>query len=295
MRASRVAFAAAVLAAAPALAVVVLNGVAEGHGTAINPVSRIYQCFLEGPESPDSAACQAAVATGGTQPVYDWNEINQANAGGNHKAIVPDGRLCSGGRDKYAGFDLPRADWVASPISAGSFTFRFRATAPHQGTFELYMTKQGWNPAAPLKWSDLDSVPFARVTDPPLISGSYVFNTTIPSGRTGRHLIYTIWQRTPGISTEAFYACSDVTFGGVQPTTSPSVSPSASPTSSPTSSPTASPTPTATGQYPAWAAGVAYTAGTRVTYNGVTYQCRQAHTSLPGWEPPYVAALWLPV
>ncbi|WP_339273484.1 carbohydrate-binding protein [Paenibacillus sp. FSL K6-1330] len=23
------------------------------------------------------------------------------------------------------------------------------------------------------------------------------------------------------------------------------------------------------------------------------YECRQAHTSLPGWEPSNVAALWL--
>ncbi|MFI6903121.1 glycosyl hydrolase family 18 protein [Nonomuraea sp. NPDC050394] len=41
-----------------------------------------------------------------------------------------------------------------------------------------------------------------------------------------------------------------------------------------------------------WAPWTAYTAGTRVTYNGVEYECRQSHTSQPGWEPPNVAALW---
>jgi chitin-binding protein len=35
--------------------------------------------------------------------------------------------------------------------------------------------------------------------------------------------------------------------------------------------------------------------GDRVTYSGATYQCRQAHTALTGWEPPYVAALWAAV
>lgn len=45
----------------------------------------------------------------------------------------------------------------------------------------------------------------------------------------------------------------------------------------------------------AWAAGVAYAVGQRVTYNGATYECRQAHTSLLGWEPPNVPALWLAV
>ncbi|WP_283135245.1 glycosyl hydrolase family 18 protein [Rhizohabitans arisaemae] len=43
---------------------------------------------------------------------------------------------------------------------------------------------------------------------------------------------------------------------------------------------------------PAWAPNTAYTTGTIVTYNGVDYRCRQNHTSLPGWEPSNVPALW---
>ncbi|TSC33658.1 glycosyl hydrolase family 18 protein [Corallococcus sp. Z5C101001] len=43
----------------------------------------------------------------------------------------------------------------------------------------------------------------------------------------------------------------------------------------------------------AWAVGVAYSVGTRVTYEGRVYQCRQAHTSQADWTPVAVAALWL--
>jgi chitinase len=43
-----------------------------------------------------------------------------------------------------------------------------------------------------------------------------------------------------------------------------------------------------------WAPNTAYTVGTLVTYQGPTYSCRQSHTSLVGWEPPNVLALWLP-
>jgi predicted chitinase len=43
-----------------------------------------------------------------------------------------------------------------------------------------------------------------------------------------------------------------------------------------------------------WAPNVAYAVGDTVTYGGITYTCRQAHTSLVGWEPPNVLALWLP-
>jgi len=42
-----------------------------------------------------------------------------------------------------------------------------------------------------------------------------------------------------------------------------------------------------------WAPNVAYATGAQVTYNGILYECRQSHTSLPGWEPPNVPALWL--
>src|SRR5512140_3806262 len=42
----------------------------------------------------------------------------------------------------------------------------------------------------------------------------------------------------------------------------------------------------------AWAPNTYYAVGALVTYNGVTYKCLQAHTSLVGWEPPNVPALW---
>ncbi|HEY1013539.1 MAG TPA: glycoside hydrolase family 19 protein [Herpetosiphonaceae bacterium] len=44
-----------------------------------------------------------------------------------------------------------------------------------------------------------------------------------------------------------------------------------------------------------WAPNTAYQVGSQVTYNGLTYECIQAHTSLTGWEPSNVPALWRPV
>lgn len=194
-------FALAGLGATPALA----------HGSLTDPVSRVSACFAEGPESPVSAACKAAVAAGGTQALYDWNGVNIANAAGKHRELIPDGKLCSAANDKFKGLDLPRADWPASPVKAGKHTFKFRATAPHKGSFELYLTKPGYDPTKPLAWSDLEAKPFAQATDPALVDGSYVFDGTIPQAA-GRQLVYTVWQRSD--SPEAFYACSDVVFGG---------------------------------------------------------------------------------
>lgn len=283
----RMALVGATLAGVPLVLSLALANLASAHGTMATPPSRTYVCFLEGPETPRSAACQAAIAAGGTQPVYDWNEVNLPNADGRHRELIPDGRLCSAGRDKYRGFDLARADWPATGLPAGgTFTFRYRATAPHVGSFALYVTRDGYDPTAPLAWHDLEPTPFLRVTNPTLAGGAYVMTGALPAGKSGRHLIYSIWQRSD--SPEAFYTCSDVVFGDQPP----------GPTPTPTVSPTASPTPTPTtpppGQPSAWQPQTAYQVGDLVSFDGQVYQCRQAHTSLPGWEPPGVLALWLP-
>ncbi|KOX38276.1 MULTISPECIES: lytic polysaccharide monooxygenase auxiliary activity family 9 protein [unclassified Streptomyces] len=188
------------LSAAPAFA----------HGSMTDPVSRVSACYAEGPESPRSAACKAAVAASGAQAFYDWNAVNIANAAGQHRQLIPDGKLCSAGNDKYRGLDLARADWPASRLSPGAHTFHYKGTAPHKGSFELYVTKDGYDPSKPLKWSDLEAKPFLTVTDPGMQNGDYVFQGTVPE-KSGRHLIYSIWQRSD--SPEAFYTCSDVVFG----------------------------------------------------------------------------------
>ncbi|WP_371604102.1 lytic polysaccharide monooxygenase [Streptomyces sp. NBC_01220] len=209
--ARRRAAAVAALGATPLVLTVLTAVPASAHGSLTDPVSRVSACFAEGPEHPRSAACVAAVAAGGTQALYDWNGVNIANAAGNHRQLIPDGKLCSAGNDKFKGLDLPRADWPATDMKAGSHTFRFRATAPHKGSFALYLTTAGYDPTKPLKWSDLEEKPFAEATDPELVDGSYVFDGTVPE-RSGRQLVYTVWQRSD--SPEAFYACSDVAFGG---------------------------------------------------------------------------------
>ncbi|MFC9326340.1 lytic polysaccharide monooxygenase [Kitasatospora sp. NPDC057015] len=186
---------------------------AVAHGSMQNPLSRVEGCYLEGAENPKSAACKAAVAAGGTAALYDWMSLRIGDAAGQHRGLIPDGRLCSAGDETYKGMDLARADWPATNLTSGSdFAFRFRATAPHRGTFQLFLTNGSYDPTKPLAWSNLDAQPFVTVTDPQLVDGSYVLPARIPAGRTGRQLIYAIWQRSD--SPEAFYSCSDVVFDG---------------------------------------------------------------------------------
>ncbi|MET9496004.1 lytic polysaccharide monooxygenase [Streptomyces sp. NPDC006552] len=195
------------------LALITLSATpAAAHGTLGDPASRVAACYAEGAESPTSAACKAAVAAGGPQALYDWNGIRDGAAGGKSQERIPDGKLCSAGAEEFKGMDLARADWPATRVTAGSYTFKYKVTAQHKGTFNLYLTKQGYDASKPLAWSDLDLAhPVATKTDPVAEGGFYTFSGTLPE-RTGRQLVYGIWQRSD--SPEAFYSCSDVTYGG---------------------------------------------------------------------------------
>ena len=192
---------------------------AFGHGSMETPVSRIYNCFLENPETPKSDACKAAVLEGGTQALYDWNGVNQGSANDMHRDIIPDGKLCSGGKELFKGMDLARADWpstMIAPDENGRFEFVFIASAPHSTDyFRFYVTKDGYNPLEPLKWSDLEEPPFCTINEVTLDNGRYKMDCALPQGKTGKHVIYTIWQRDD--SEEAFYTCTDVEFMGGTP------------------------------------------------------------------------------
>ncbi|GGY09331.1 lytic polysaccharide monooxygenase auxiliary activity family 9 protein [Streptomyces djakartensis] len=212
MPARRMAVSVAALGTLPLALTTLTATPAAAHGSMGDPVSRVSQCYAEGPESPKSAACRAAVAAGGTQALYDWNGIRIGDAGGRHRQLIPDGKLCSANNAEFKGLDLARADWPATSVRSGSHTFRYRVTAPHKGTFKVYITKPGYDPAKPLAWKDLDlGKPVATSTDPAATGGFYTFSGSLPK-RSGKHLLYAVWQRSD--SPEAFYSCSDVTFGG---------------------------------------------------------------------------------
>ncbi|GAA0806465.1 lytic polysaccharide monooxygenase [Spirilliplanes yamanashiensis] len=289
------------VAAAPLLAVIAPATPASAHGTMSDPPSRVYQCKNEGPESPDSDGCKAAVEAGGAAPFYDWNEVSLLDAGGRHRQVVPTG-LCSAGRSKYRGLDLEGVEYKATPVKPGPLTVTYHASAPHASSqFTFYITNDKFDHLKKLNWNDLEQIANFDRQNPSTFTK---WTIDLPK-RTGRHILYTVWQRSVG-SAEAFYSCSDIDFGGgtgtppvtkpptTPPTTRPTTPPVTQPTTPPTTAPTTAPTTKPPAGEGAWAPGVAYRLGQRVTYNGQAYTVRQAHTSLTGWEPPHVPALWLP-
>ncbi|MEU9451352.1 lytic polysaccharide monooxygenase [Streptomyces sp. NPDC048277] len=197
------------VATAPLLLLSWAAGSAQAHGAPTDPASRAYVCSPSG-GSATTAACKAAIAASG-QNFVAWDDVRVAGVNGRDRQVIPDGKLCSGNLPAYKGLDLARADWPATELTPGArLTMTYTATIAHTGTFRLYLTKPGYDPAKPLKWSDLSAQPFAEVKDPPLTNGAYHFSATLPTGRTGRQMLYTVWQTTS--TPDTYYSCSDVVF-----------------------------------------------------------------------------------
>ncbi|MET7700504.1 lytic polysaccharide monooxygenase [Streptomyces sp. NPDC005485] len=210
MTAHRRAGAAAAAMAAPLLLTTWAAVPAQAHGAPTDPVSRVFACSPDGGDRARTAACGAAIAANGA-PFTDWDNLRVADVGGRDREVIPDGKLCSGGLPAYKGLDVARADYPATRLTPGAaFTLAYSSTIPHTGTFKLYLTKPGYDPTRPLTWSELPAKPFATATDPALVNGAYRIRAKLPSDRTGRQLLYTIWQNTS--TTDTYYSCSDVVF-----------------------------------------------------------------------------------
>jgi predicted carbohydrate-binding protein with CBM5 and CBM33 domain len=262
--------AAAASLAAVTLAVVIPRA-ALAHGALLIPGSRTWLCYQDGltPQGnivPNNPACAAAVAQSGPTSLYNWFAVLRSDGAGRTRGFIPDGNLCSAAAVAYdfSGYDLPRSDWPVTHLTAGAtIEFHYNKWAAHPGWFYLYITKDGWDPNAPLRWDELEDTYFSSADHPPSvgdpgnISSYYYWTGTLPQ-KTGRHLIYSVWQRSD--SNETFYGCSDVVFDGgngtvtgagpgcctgtPSPPPSTPASPPASPSVRPTSPPPTSPPPT---------------------------------------------------
>ena len=243
--------------------VVIAADPAAAHGAMMVPGSRTYLCWKDGLNGtgaiqPKNPACAAAVAQSGPNSLYNWFAMLRSDGAGRTTGFIPDGKLCSGGATVYdfSGFDLNRSDWPLTHLTSGAtMEFDYSNWAAHPGTFSLYVTKDGFDPTRQFGWSDLESTPFLQVTNPPQIGqpgtndGHYYWTGRLPSGKSGRHIIYSVWSRSD--STETFYGCSDVMFDGGNGevtgvgTTNPGPSTSASAPGSPSASASSSGPPPA--------------------------------------------------
>ncbi|GIJ20334.1 lytic polysaccharide monooxygenase auxiliary activity family 9 protein [Micromonospora lutea] len=255
-RSSRALWLLAITATATLLLTTALVKPASAHGSVANPVSRNYGCWqrwggdFQNPRmATEDPMCWQAWQTD-TNAMWNWNGLYREGVAGNHQAAIPNGQLCSGGRTengRYRAMDVPGA-WRTTSV-ASSFRLKFYDQASHGADYiRVYATRQGYDAlTTPLAWSHLELVGQIGNTPAsqwrPETGGVSVEIPVNAPGRTGRHVIYTIWQASH--SDQSYYICSDVQFGGGStppPTTPPPTTPpptTAPPTTPPPSNPPA--------------------------------------------------------
>ena len=246
---------------------------AFAHGYISSPKSRVIQCKENGIESPTAPACIAAKAAG-NGGLYTPQEVAVGGVRDNHEFYIPDGRLCSANRSNLFGMDLARTDWLATPVSAGPLQFTWTNTAAHKTMyFRYYITREGYNHAQPLRWSDLELIYDSGKAD----QEQFSYHTVQMPQRTGRHIVYSIWQRDwERDSAEGFYQCVDVDYGNGS-TTSSSVASSSVPSSSSVGSVASSSVGSSVSSNTCaglgiWNPSIAYQNPTQVQHNGKRYQ-----------------------
>lgn len=171
---------------------------AHGHGWTNAPISR-------------AKFCQAGTATNCGQ--IQWEPQSVEGPKGFPNGGPADGKICSAGLGQFAELDNQRnGTWPTNRLTSGaSFTFKWHFTAAHSTTdFRYYVTKNGWNQTAPLTRSALELTPFLTVPYSGRPPYDLAHNGTLPSGKTGRHMIVAVW--TIADTANAFYQCSDVNF-----------------------------------------------------------------------------------
>lgn len=153
-----------------------------------------------------------------------------------------DAKICSGNMEKFDALNDPSftqdkggyptnfpIQEYPTTLSTGNHKFSYAASAAHRttptGYVDVYITKSGINLNKELTWEDLEIRPICSYTPATFPTGMQQsgvnsknedeFDCEIPSDKNGQHVIYTVWQRDD--SGEAFYACSDVIIGEVDP------------------------------------------------------------------------------
>ncbi|MFD1829457.1 lytic polysaccharide monooxygenase [Streptomyces desertarenae] len=207
----------AVLGSSLALLTTVGTGSASAHGAISDPPARHFGCYERWAanwQSPQMATedpmCHQAWQAD-PSAMWNWNGLLRDGVGGNHRAAVPDGQLCSGGmtfNGRYAALDTP-GPWktVNRP---SSFTMNLRDHSSHGADYiRVYVTRQGFDPKTQrLRWSDLELVNEVRN----IPTGTTTPIAVTAPGRSGHHVVYTVWQASH--ADQSYYFCSDVNFTG---------------------------------------------------------------------------------
>lgn len=191
-------------------------GKVQAHGyvtdTKVDVKSRAYMCYIG-----QNSNCGTATwnyhdleYAPGLADVHFPNAAQKCT-GTFAKCGPADGSIASAGRTAYSGLDEQTATrWVKNPIKPGVHTFKWNYTAGHPSAYkEFYITRNGWNPNAPLTRDAFELEPIARFElNNAMPTGNETYPVNIPADRLGYHVILATWK--VGDTGATFYQAIDV-------------------------------------------------------------------------------------
>jgi chitin-binding protein len=221
---------------------VLLVSAVFGHGLIRDPPARNWICgFITKPDHVQNGiaqypVCGNAFFAPGTNPTDGYSFMSVLTHTTGREGVGPRDNVCSFNSESFPGrvvpWDVP-IDWPTQPMTAGSRNFVWSISwGPHFSDtqdFKYWITRSSfvWQTGKALSFSDFEDAPFCSLAyndatpnaNPNVIpdKANSLFTTrcTVPS-RSGRHVIYAEWGRTPP-TFERFHGCVDVSFSGSQP------------------------------------------------------------------------------
>jgi len=179
---------------------------AQAHGYITEPASRDYMCRL-GTNTGCGAVQYDPQATGETDKGFPATGAQ-------------DGKIASGGHPSFTAVDVQTASrWARHELNDRTLRVQWQYTAAHRSTrWEYFISKQGWNPNAPLSRETFELTPFCVVEgngevpiDGPMGGhgpGKVKHECEIPADRTGHHVVLGMW--TVDDTPMAFHKIIDV-------------------------------------------------------------------------------------
>ncbi len=176
--------------------------------------------YVDGPSSR-AILCKNGVNTDCGAIIYEPQSLEAPKGWPN--AGPADGKIAS------AGGAFPKLDeqsatrWAKVNITPGPTTFSWTLTARHStASWKYYITKQNWDPNAPLSRASFDLTPFCSLPYSGQPPANFSHTCDVPA-RTGYQVILAVWEVAD--TANAFYNVIDVNFTGpadVIPPTAPS-------------------------------------------------------------------------
>jgi predicted carbohydrate-binding protein with CBM5 and CBM33 domain len=210
----------------------------SAHGLMESPASRNWFCgavtkpdhVINGTAQYPICGTAFAYATN-QQAGYSFMSVLNHHLGA---SAIPPKNVCSADSETWSGavtpWDAPMA-WPTNPMSAGKQDIVWNISwGPHFSDsmdFKYWISKSSFvfSPTRALSWSDFEATPFCVLNyndatpnaNPDVIpdtaAAKFTTKCTVPA-RSGHHVIYGEWGRTPP-TYERFHGCIDVSFGGV--------------------------------------------------------------------------------